>query len=84
MICRHWFFNHRFKFQDYNGFYDHLTILNVNISSVAINTIKNVNNTIKNVNYYCINHYISKSEAINLLESSVIKDHGYLWKMSWF
>ena len=75
MIYHHWFFNHRFKFQDYNGFHDHLTILNVNISSVAINTIKNVN-------YYCINHYISKSEAISLLESSVIKDRGYLWKMS--
>ena len=43
MSWRYWFFNHGFEFQDsvFNGCYD-LTILSVNISYIAIITIKNV------------------------------------------
>ena len=36
--------------------------------------------TVKNVDYSCIIHNISKCEAINLLESSALKDHEYIWK----
>ena len=49
-------------------------MLNVNISGIAITTIKNVE-------YCCIIHIIhniSKPEAIHLLENSVLEDHGYL------
>ena len=42
----------------------------VNISDIAIITIKKVD-------YCCIIHN-SKSEAINLLENSVLEDRGYL------
>ena len=57
MICHYWFFNHGFKFLDYlcNGCHD-LTMSRVNISNIAIITIKNVD-------YCCIIHNISKSEA---------------------
>ena len=70
MICHYCFFSHGFKFQDSicNGYHD-LTMLSVNISDIAIITIKNVD-------YRCIIHNISKSEAINLLESSVLEDRG--------
>ena len=56
VICHYWFFNHRFKFQDYvcNGCHD-LTILFVNISDTIIITVKSVD-------YHCIIHDI-KSEA---------------------
>ena len=75
MICHYWFFYHGFNFQDYvcNGCHD-LAMLNVNISGIAITTIKNVE-------YCCIVHIIhniSKPEAIHLLENSVLEDHGYL------
>ena len=52
MICHYWFFNHGFKFQDSicNGCHD-LTILIVNISGIAIITVKNVD-------YCCIIHNI--------------------------
>ena len=72
MICHYWFLNHGFKFQDSvcNGCND-LTMLSVNISGIVIITIKNVD-------YYCIIHNISKSEAINLLENSVLKDRAYM------
>ena len=46
-------------------------MLSVNISNIAIITIKNVD-------YCCIIHNISKSEANNLLESSVLEDRGYV------
>ena len=54
-----WFFNHGFKFQDSlsNGCYD-LTILSVNISDIAITTVRNDD-------FHCIIYNISKSEAIN-------------------
>ena len=72
MICLYWFFNHGFKFQDsvYDGCHD-LTILCLNISDIAIITIENTD-------YPCIIHNISKSEAINLLESAMLEDCGYV------
>ena len=65
------FFNHGLKFQDHvcNGCHD-LSLLCLNISDIAIITVKKVD-------YCCIIHNISKSEAINLLENSVLKDCGY-------
>ena len=70
MIYHYWFFNHGFKFQDSvcNGCHD-LTMLSFNISDIAIITVKNVD-------YRCIIHNITKSEAINLLESSALEDRG--------
>ena len=59
-------FNHGFKFQDFvcDGCHD-LTKLSVNISDIAIITVKNID--------YCCNiHNISKSEAINILKSSIL------------
>ena len=44
MICHYFFFNHgRFKFQDSvcNGCHD-LTMLTINISNIAIITVKNI------------------------------------------
>ena len=43
MICYYWFFNHGFKFQNSicNGCHD-LAMLSVNISDIAIVTVKNV------------------------------------------
>ena len=72
MICHYQFFNHGFEFQNsvWNGFHD-LTMLSVNISDIAIITVKNVD--------YCyLIHNISKSEAINLLKDSVLEDRGYI------
>ena len=61
-----------FKFQDYvrNGCHD-LIMLCLNISNIAIVTVKGVD-------YHCIIHDISKSEAIRLLENSVLDDCGYI------
>ena len=72
MICHYWFFSHGFKFQDSlcNGCND-VIMLSVNISDIAIIIIKNVG-------YCCIIHDISKSEAINLLTTFVLEDHGYI------
>ena len=72
MICHYFFFDHGFKFQDYvcNGCHD-LTMLSVNISDIAIITVKNVD-------YRCIIHNISKSEAINLLKNSVLEYRRYI------
>ena len=68
MICHYWFFNQGFNFQDYlcNGFHD-LTMLSVNISDIAINTVKDVD-------YCCIIHKISKSEAMSskILFSNIV------------
>ena len=65
------FLNHGFKVQNSvcNSCHD-LTMLSVNISDIAIITIKNAD-------YRCIIHNITKSEAINLLENSVLEDRGY-------
>ena len=74
MICHYWFFNHGFKFQDFvcNGCHN-LTMLSVNISDIAIITVKNID-------YRCIIHSISKTELINLVESFVLEDREYLYK----
>ena len=72
MISHYFFFNYGLKFQDYvcNGCHD-LTMLSVNISDIAIITVKNVD-------YRCIIYDISKSEAFNLLKNSVLEDHGFI------
>ena len=72
MIYHYWYFHHGFNFQDYvcNGCHN-LTIMCLNISNIAIITVKNVD-------CRCIIHNISKSKAINLLENSVLEDRGYL------
>ena len=72
LIFHYLFFKHGFKFQDsaYNGCHD-LTMLSVNISNIAIITVKNVD-------CRCIIQNISKSEAINLLKNSVFEDYGYI------
>ena len=72
MICHYLFFNHGLKFQDSvcNVFHD-LTMLSVNISDIAIITVKNVD-------YYCIIFNIIKSKAINLLGKSVLEDSEYI------
>ena len=72
MICHYFFFNRGFEFQYYvcNACLD-LTMLCLNISDIAIITIKKVD-------YRCIIYNIIKYEAINLLENSVLKDRGYL------
>ena len=64
MICRWWYFNHGFKFQNfvYNGCHDLTMLCLINSDTVTI--------TIKSVNYHCIFHDISKSEEIYLLENS--------------
>ena len=63
--------NHGFKFQDSvcNGCHN-LTMLSVNISDIAIITIETID-------YRCIIRNICKSEAINLLENSVLEGGGY-------
>ena len=71
-ICHYWFFNHGFKSQNYvsNGCHD-LTMLSVNVSDIAIITVKNVD-------YCCTIHNVRKSEATNLLQNSVLEDRGYI------
>ena len=71
-ICHYFFFNHGFEFGHSicNGCHD-LSTLSFNISDIAIIAVKNID-------YRCIIHNISKSEAIDLLESSVLKDREYI------
>ena len=66
------FLNHGFKFQDSvcNSCHN-LTILCLDISDIVIITVINVN--------YCrIFHNINKSEAVNLLENSVLEDSLFI------
>ena len=56
-----------------NGCHD-LTILCLNLSDIAVISVINVD-------YRRIIHNISKSEAINLLENSVLEDRGYIQKI---
>ena len=72
MICLYLIFNHGFKFQDSvcNGCHD-LTMLCLNISNIAIITVKGVD-------YCCVIHDISKSEAFPLLENSVLDDRRFI------
>ena len=46
-------------------------MLSLNISDVAIITVKNAN-------YRCIMCNISKSEAINILDNNVLENRGYI------
>ena len=72
LICHYWFFEHRFKFQDYVCDVCHdLTMLYLNISDITISNVKNVD-------YCCIIQNISKSEATNLLESAMLEKHGHI------
>ena len=65
-------FNHGFKFQDsVCNFCHDVTMLSVNISDIAIITVKNVD-------YHFIIHKITKSEAVNLLKNSVLEDRRYI------
>ena len=72
MIFHYCFLNHGFKFQDSvcNCCHD-LIIFSLIISNIAIITIKNID-------YHCIIHNINKSDAINLLESNVLENRGYI------
>ena len=68
LIC----INHGFKFQDSFCNSCHvLTMPSVNMSDIAIITIKNLD-------YCCIIHNISKPDAITLLESPVPENCGYI------
>ena len=76
MICHCCVFNCRFEFQDSLCYGCHdLTMLSVNISDIAIISVKNVDDR-------CVIHNISKSEVINLLKNSVFQDRGniYIYK----
>ena len=72
MVCHYSFFNHGLRIQDSacNGCHD-LTMLCLNISDIAIITVKGVD-------YRCIIHDISKSEPIHLLQNFVLDDRGYI------
>ena len=72
MTCQYCFFNHWFEFQDFIciGCHD-LTMLCLNISDITIITVTNVDSC-------CIIRNISKSEAINWLESAVLENCGYI------
>ena len=63
----------RFLIMDSNSKISRLTMLRVNISDIAIITIKNVD-------YCCTIHYTSRSETINLLKNSELEDPGYIQK----
>ena len=71
IICQYWLFNHVFKFQDSlcNGCHD-LTMFSLDITDFAIITVKDLD-------HCCIVHGISESEAIHLLENSVLDDRGH-------
>ena len=63
--CHHLFFNHRFIFQNSNGFHD-LTVLCLNISNIVIIIVKSVD-------YRCIIHGISTCKATHSLENACKK-----------
>ena len=46
-------------------------MLHVNIVDISYAVVNNID-------FHCIYHGISKSEAINLLKSSVLGNHGYV------
>ena len=72
IVCQYCFFNYGFTNNNSvcNSCYD-LTVLLLNLSSAAIIIVKGVD-------YSCIIHDISKSDAIHLLENSVLGHHGYI------
>ena len=63
--CHHLFFNHRFIFQNSNGFHD-LTVLCLNISNIVIIIVKSVD-------YRCIIHGISTCKSTHSLENACKK-----------
>ena len=67
MISHYWF---KFHYSICNGCHD-LSMLCLNVSDIAIILVKSVC-------YRCIIYNLSKSEAINLLENSVLEDRGYI------
>ena len=68
MICHYWVLNHGFKLQDFVSYGCHdLIMLYLNITII-----------VKNVDYCCVNHNISESEAIDLLENVVLKNRRYV------
>ena len=71
-FCHYLFFDHGFRCQDSvcNGCHD-LPLLCLNISDIVITTVKGAN-------YRCTVHDINKSEAIHLLENSVLDDPWYI------
>ena len=72
MICHYLFFYHGLEFQNCEcSGCRNLPMLSVNISDIAIVTVKNVD-------YRCIVHNISKSEATGLLKKSVVEDRVYM------
>ena len=74
MICHYQYFNHGFNFQKSvcNGCYD-LIMLSVNISDIAVNTVKSAD-------YHCIIYNISKSEAIYIFENYLLHDRETIQK----
>ena len=66
------FLNHGFEFQDSacNGCHD-WTMLSVNISDIAITTVKNVD-------HCCILYPARQFETIILLDNSVLEDCHYI------
>ena len=72
MICHYWFFNHGFKFQDSvcNDCHN-LAMLNLNIRNIVVITVRNID-------YRCTINSNSKSEEINLLQSSMLGDYEYI------
>ena len=68
LICNCFFLTIDSNFR-INGCHD-LTMLCLNVSDIAIITVKNVDNR-------CIIHNISKSEVVNLLENYFLEYCGY-------
>ena len=66
MVCHYKYFNNESKFQNFvfNGCHD-LTMLCLHLNDIGIITVKKVD-------YCCITDDISKSEAIHVLQTSVL------------
>ena len=74
IVCCYWFFNHGFKLQSSvcHGCHDLMMLcLNINYAAITI---------VKSVDYCCTTHDISMSEAIHLLQNSMLDDRG-IYKM---
>ena len=69
MICHSWLFNHGFKLQDSVCSGCHDLMLSVNITDIAIITVKNGD-------HCCTIYNISKYEAIDFLKNSVLENRG--------
>ena len=69
------FLNYGFEFQIFvcNGCHDltMLSVIAIAISDIAITTVKNVD-------YCCTLYLVSKIEAMNLLDNSVLEDRHYI------